>query len=152
MSVELGYSSATGVSELVSRTDTGALRVPGRHAGAMYSVTHRLTAFREDGTPVGGAAGSLTFTPDQDYYFVQYPEADGDGNSVEKLSSARAFSGTGTVVSRIPCEGNGGKRGGPVSRLRADPRGRGGIVGHRRPDTCGEVNGLATMNCCSFRH
>ncbi|WP_406096919.1 hypothetical protein [Kitasatospora purpeofusca] len=86
VSVELGYSSATGVSELVSRTDTGALRVPGRHAGAMYSVTHRLTAFREDGTPVGGAAGSLTFTPDQDYYFVQYPEADGDGNSVEKLS------------------------------------------------------------------
>ncbi|MFJ4670551.1 hypothetical protein [Kitasatospora purpeofusca] len=50
-SVELGYSSATGVSELVSRTDTGVLKVPGRHTGAMYSVTHRLTAFRDDGTP-----------------------------------------------------------------------------------------------------
>ncbi|CAN3977855.1 hypothetical protein [Kitasatospora purpeofusca] len=93
VSVELGYSSATGVSELVSRTDTGTLKVPGRHAGALYSVTHRLTAFREDGTPVGGAAGSLTFTPDQDYCFVQYPEADGDGNSVEKLSLGEGVSG-----------------------------------------------------------
>ncbi|MEK2491586.1 hypothetical protein WN990_18725 [Kitasatospora purpeofusca] len=93
VSVELGYSSATGVSELVSRTDTGTLKVPGRHAGALYSVTHRLTVLREDGTPVGGAAGSLTFTPDQDYCFVQYPEADGDGNSVEKLSLGEGVSG-----------------------------------------------------------
>ncbi|MFD8322569.1 hypothetical protein [Kitasatospora purpeofusca] len=93
VTVELGYSSATGVSELASRTDTGTLRVPGRHAGAVYSVTHRLTVLREDGTPVGGAAGSLTFTPDQDYCFVQYPEADGDGNSVERLSRGEGVSG-----------------------------------------------------------
>ncbi|MFJ4798994.1 hypothetical protein [Kitasatospora purpeofusca] len=93
VTVELGYSSATCVSELVSRTDTGTLRVPGRHAGAVYSVTHRLTVLREDGTPVGGAAGSLTFTPDQDYCFVQYPEADGDGNSVERLSLGEGVSG-----------------------------------------------------------
>nr|BEK63127.1 hypothetical protein KPHV_03540 [Kitasatospora purpeofusca] len=93
VTVELGYSSATGVSELVSRTDTGTLRIPGRHAGAVYSVTHRLTVLREDGTPVGGAAGSLTFTPDQDYCFVQYPEADGDGNSVERLSRGEGVSG-----------------------------------------------------------
>ncbi|MFD8695119.1 hypothetical protein [Kitasatospora purpeofusca] len=93
VSVELGYSSATGVSELLSRTDTGVLKVPGRHAGAMYSVTHRLTAFREDGTPVGGAAGHLTFTPDQDYCFVQYPEADSDRNNVEKLSLGEGVPG-----------------------------------------------------------
>lgn len=88
VSVELGYSSATSVSEMINRTDTGALKTPGRHAGAMYSVNHRLTAFREDGIPVGGEASNLTFTPNQDYYFVQYPEADSDKNSVEKLSRA----------------------------------------------------------------
>ncbi|MFJ1989391.1 hypothetical protein ACIOGT_37520 [Streptomyces microflavus] len=87
LSVEMGYSSATSVSEMESRTDTGTLKTPGQHAGAMYSVNHRLTAIREDGNPVGGEGSDLTFTSNQDYYYVQYPEAADDTTSVEKLSS-----------------------------------------------------------------
>ncbi|MFJ1804477.1 hypothetical protein [Streptomyces sp. NPDC088180] len=96
VSVEMGYSSATGVSEMESRTDTGTLKVPGWHAGAMYSAGHRFKAIREDGTPVGGEGGDLSFTPNQDYYYAQYPEAADEATNVEHLS--RPATATSTAV------------------------------------------------------
>lgn len=87
LSVEMGYSSATSVSEMNSRTDTGTLKTPGFHAGAMYSSGHRLKAIREDGNPVGGEDSNISFTPNQDYYYPQYPEAADHATSVEALST-----------------------------------------------------------------
>ncbi|MFB6654081.1 hypothetical protein ACFCZ4_32775 [Streptomyces microflavus] len=92
LSVEMGYSSATSVSEMNSRTDIGTLKTPGFHAGAMYSSGHRLKAIREDGNTVGGEDSSISFTPNQDYYYPQYPEAADHATSVEALSTTTTAS------------------------------------------------------------
>ncbi|MGW2540335.1 hypothetical protein ACWC5I_05530 [Kitasatospora sp. NPDC001574] len=86
VSVEAGYSSARGVTEMTERSDHADLVVPGLHAGAAYSTGHSLSVVREDGTSVGGGGGSLEFTPYTSYYFVQYPKAADDATDVAALS------------------------------------------------------------------
>jgi len=69
VSVELGYSSSTSVSQMETRTETISYACPGNTAFALYIVNTSLILIRGDGTV---AAAPLQFNPPSNYV-AQYP-------------------------------------------------------------------------------
>lgn len=60
LSIELGYSTTTSISQFRSETDQATLIAAPRHAAALWTEANTLRVFRADGSPVGPALGFQT--------------------------------------------------------------------------------------------